>query len=107
LAFREWIATKAEIPATMAMAKIARRRRWVRLSRHAIRHVHGWINAPIKVRGNARGELTSGIFLLGKNFASTHPDYPARLSRQARIMRYQDQCCSRFPVETEQHLHNR
>ena len=55
LAFSEWIATSAAMPDTIASAKITSRTRCDRLSRHAIRQVHGWNRAVARERGRGSG----------------------------------------------------
>ena len=107
LALREWIATSAAMPATMASEKSARRCRCVRLSRQAMRHVHGCTSAARQRARERRRRFIGGIFLLGDDGSAAHLDHAARAGGERGIVRDQHQRGAGFAIQPEEHLDDR
>src|SRR5689334_3758943 len=107
------------MPATIASEKMARRPRWVRLSRHAIRHVRGCASASQRLRGSALATLAfvmllAGVtplacvmFLLSDDRPRAHLHNPPRPYGQAGIMRDEHERGAGLAGEFEEHLDDR
>src|SRR5688572_7017430 len=90
----------------MASEKMTSLWRWARLSRHAIRHVHGCTRAVTRLRGSVRFASDVGIFLLGDDRSSAHLYYTSRPRSQAWVMSDEHQRRARLSIEAEEHFHN-